>query len=62
MTHTRKIKILCDGGLGNRIAGLLGGLITADRLKLEPLISWPRNNWCGAAFDDLFEEDDDMPF
>lgn len=55
MKHDRKIKILCDGGLGNRIAGLLGGLITADRLGLEPLISWPQNNWCGAAFDDLFE-------
>jgi len=58
MTHARKIKILCDGGLGNRIAGLLGGLITADRLGLQPCISWPQNNWCGAAFDDLFESDD----
>lgn len=55
MSNTRKIKILCDGGLGNRIAGLLGGLITADRLNLQPCISWPQNNWCGAKFDDLFE-------
>jgi len=61
MTHPRKIKILCDGGLGNRIAGLLGGLITADRLGLEPYVSWPWNNWCGAAFDDLFEPDG-LPF
>lgn len=55
MIQTRKIKILCDGGLGNRIAGLLGGLITADRLNLIPQISWPCNNWCGARFDDLFD-------
>ena len=55
MSDSRKIKILCDGGLGNRIAGLLGGLITADRLHLQPMISWPQNNWCGAKFDDLFE-------
>lgn len=52
---SRKIKILCDGGLGNRMAGLVGGLITARNLKISPVVSWPRNNWCGAAFDDLFE-------
>ena len=55
---SRKIKILCDGGLGNRMAGLVGGLITAARLDLDPVISWPQNNWCGAAFDDLFEPQD----
>jgi len=58
MSTPRKIKILCDGGLGNRLAGLLGGLITADKLNLAPHVSWPQNNWCGAEFDDLFDTQD----
>lgn len=47
--------ILCDGGLGNRMAALVSGLITADRLALKPVVNWPANNWCGANFNDLFD-------
>jgi hypothetical protein len=54
---SKRIHILCDGGLGNRIAGLVSGLITADRLEMPAVVCWPSNNWCGAGFDDLF----DMP-
>lgn len=53
----RHIHILCDGGLGNRMAALVSGLITADRIRVDPVVSWPSNNWCGARFTDLF----DMP-
>ena len=52
----RKINILCDGGLGNRIACLLGGLVTADRLGLTPVIHWPSTIWCGAYFYDIFSD------
>lgn len=53
--HARKIYILADGGLGNRLAGTAAGLITADRLGYQPVICWPTNNWCGCAFQDLFD-------
>lgn len=52
---SRKVHILCDGGLGNRLSGLIGGMITAQALKANCVISWPVNNWCGCEFDDLFE-------
>ena len=51
----RKIFVLCDGGLGNRLNSLMGGLIAADKLACDPIICWPVNNWCGCAFEDLFE-------
>ena len=51
----RKIIIFCDGGLGNRFGVLIGGLITADSLNMEPVICWPENTWCGCSFEDLFD-------
>ncbi len=50
----RHIHILCDGGLGNRLGGLVGGLIVARQHQLTPVIAWPENNWCGCSFLDLF--------
>lgn len=50
----RKVKILCDGGLGNRLNSLIGGLIISKFLNREPIICWPQNSWCGCSFDDLF--------
>ncbi len=55
---SRQITILCDGGLGNRLSGLVGGLLVSQQLGLEPVISWPENNWCGAGFADLFDATD----
>jgi hypothetical protein len=54
----RNIHILCDGGLGNRLSGLVGGLILARQHSLTPVIAWPENNWCGAGFHDLFDSTD----
>lgn len=51
----RRLLIYCDGGFGNRFNALVSGLAMARTLDLEPLVVWPVNNWCGAAFGELFE-------
>lgn len=55
----RRLVIYCDGGFGNRFNALVSGLVLAKTLDLSPQIVWPVNNWCGAAFNELFE--DEMP-
>lgn len=52
--NSRKMLVFCDGGLGNRLNSLIGGLITADIINADPMISWPANNWCGCQFNELF--------
>jgi hypothetical protein len=49
----RSIYIYCDGGFGNRFNGLVTGLALAEIAGLTPIIVWPRNNWCGAAYGEL---------
>jgi hypothetical protein len=52
---SRSITIFCDGGLGNRLGSLVGGLLVANRLNITNIeICWPANNWCGCYFQDLF--------
>lgn len=46
--------VLCDGGLSNRFNALIFALVLRDRFGGEWRISWPLNNWCGAAFDELW--------
>jgi hypothetical protein len=41
--------------LGNRLGGLIGGILTAQELGRDYTICWPETTWCGCAFDDLFE-------
>ncbi|MCW7541860.1 hypothetical protein OOT46_29100 [Aquabacterium sp. A7-Y] len=53
---TRTIYIYCDGGFGNRYNAVISGLVLAEAAGLEPLIVWPTNNWCGAAFEDMFAD------
>jgi hypothetical protein len=55
--HKKEFVILCDGGLGNRIGVLLGGMVMARQLDMEPVICWPANSWCGCYFRDLFNTD-----
>lgn len=50
----RKMIIFSDGGLGNRLNSLIGGLVAAEKLGCVPVICWPVNNWCGCSFEDLF--------
>lgn len=56
----KKMFIHCDGGFGNRFLVLLSGLHLAKVTGLLPKIIWPSNNWCGAEFGDLFENDFDL--
>ncbi|MDH4393019.1 MAG: glycosyltransferase [Aquabacterium sp.] len=51
----RAMHIYCDGGFGNRFNTLVSGLILARQAGLRPVVVWPRNNWCGAGFSELFE-------
>jgi hypothetical protein len=50
----RGMIIFADGGLGNRLNSLIGGLVAAEKLGCTPVICWPVNNWCGCSFADLF--------
>jgi hypothetical protein len=51
----RALHIYCDGGFGNRFNGLVAGLLVARATGLEPVVVWPRNNWCGAGYRELIE-------
>lgn len=50
-----KVTIFCDGGLGNRLGVLIGGIITSKKLNMDYEICWPANSWCGCNFNDLFD-------
>lgn len=50
----RVLHTYCDGGFGNRLNGLLTGMVLADLADLELQVVWPLNNWCGASFAELF--------
>lgn len=51
----RALHVYCDGGFGNRLNGLVAGLLFAEAAELRPIVVWPCNNWCGARFSDIFE-------
>jgi hypothetical protein len=53
----RKLIIYCDGGFGNRFNALTSGLALAAETGLVPQVIWPVNNWCGAAFEDIYEDE-----
>lgn len=47
----------CDGGLANRLNGLIFGIILRNKLKHDWEVSWAPNNWCEARFETLFSLD-----
>jgi tetratricopeptide (TPR) repeat protein len=55
MARSKKIYIFCDGGFGNRLNTLLSGLAIANFFEIRATVYWPRNNWCQAAFSDIFD-------
>jgi hypothetical protein len=56
-TRARAIHLYCDGGVGNRFNTLVSGLLLAKAAGLQPIVVWPRNNWCGASFAELLTND-----
>jgi hypothetical protein len=54
-TSPTHIHIFCDGGIGNRINALISGLAIARHFGLAYRVYWPTNNWCSAAFSDIFQ-------
>ncbi len=50
-----KIYVFCDAGLGNRINALAFGKHIAAKLGMEMVVYWPTNNWFGAEYQDIFE-------
>ena len=54
MSNKQVISIFCDGGFGNRLNTLISGLAVANLFDLKPVVFWPRNNWCQAAFGQIF--------
>lgn len=53
----KRFTIFCDGGLGNRLGVLVGGILFAKKLNRAYTICWPVNAWCGCEFNDLFTND-----
>lgn len=49
--------VYCDGGLCNRLNALMAALVLRELFGHEWAASWPTNNWCGAAFEQLFTLD-----
>lgn len=47
----------CDGGLANRLNGLLFGIILRNKFRHDWEVSWSPNNWCEARFGTLFSLD-----
>jgi hypothetical protein len=60
MPHPSQLLIYCDGGFGNRLNALFSGLGLARALGLHARVFWPRNNWCQAGFNDIFETTVDL--
>lgn len=53
----RELFVYCDGGFGNRFNALVSGLLIGKRTGRHVVVVWPVNNWCGAAFSDVFDLD-----
>lgn len=53
--RSHQLMVFCDGGIGNRINSLISGLALARHFNLSYCIYWPENNWCQAAFHDIFK-------
>lgn len=47
----------CDGGLCNRLNVLIFGLILREKYGHTWEVAWPKNTWCGAGFNKLFDLD-----
>lgn len=60
LASTSRRVIYCDGGLGNRLNGLIVPLALARGTTFQTTILWPRTKWCDAGFGDLFRGEVDV--
>lgn len=51
----RTLTVICGAGLCNRLKVLLSGRLIAAETGRKFKMLWPRNQYCGAAFQDLWE-------
>ena len=53
----KKKYIICinNGGLGNRLKGLISVMRLSKKLERELVLYWPNTKYCGCDFEDLFE-------
>ena len=47
--------IYCDGGLGNRLNSLRGGLCIASEIEAQFIILWPINRMCASSLEEIFD-------
>ncbi len=60
LTSTSWRVIYCDGGLANRLNGLIVPLALSRETSFQTTVLWPRTKWCDAGFGDLFRGDVDV--
>lgn len=53
----RKIYIVPDGGLGNRLRAIVSGVFLARESNSEPIIVWHRDSLCNVALDRIIQTD-----
>lgn len=52
----KKLYIICDGGLGNHVNGMISGLALAEKLNRIPIVIWPITNECQVSYYDIWEK------
>jgi hypothetical protein len=52
----KKLYIICDGGLGNHVNGMISGLALAEKLNRIPIVVWPITNECQISYYDIWEK------
>lgn len=53
----RKIYIVPDGGLGNRLRAIVSGIFLAREIDAVPIIVWHRDSLCNVALDLIIQTD-----
>lgn len=53
----RKIYIVPDGGLGNRLRAIVSGIFLAREIDAVPIIVWHRDSLCNVALDRIIQTD-----
>jgi len=60
MDNRNKLLVSVEGGLGNRLRGLISGIYLSEKLNLEMWVHWEVDHACGCEFEALFTNPFDM--